>query len=417
MNVEKRFLKLLQSRRTHVRIKKKNRKNFIIRLCSFAALLISLGCPVCILSGILVGSYDALTVTKILLPVEINDDLLSIHNSYDLRTQSVKLFNSSLDQILQDSDFKSNDEILSRNSYKELENFVRKNEIKSSGKYDIWFTVSSTLNAINKTKYINDYYIRLLGILKEKYRVKKFFNKALFIKSDSREPENAGILGAMVGSLMTIIVSLVFALPIGVMSGICLYEFMPRNRLITSIITISINNLAAVPSIIFGIVGLILYLGILGLPRSSSFVGGMTLSLMMLPNIVIATKDAFANVPIAIKDAAFALGASHVKVILHHSLPIALPRITHGTLLAIARVLGESSPLLMIGMVAFVTGMPRSFFDPATVLPVQIYMWSSNPEAAFVELAAVAIIALLLILFTLNLIANFVKRKFEFFNF
>ncbi len=417
MNVKKRFLKLLQSRHTHVRIRKKNRKNCIIHFCSFVALVVSLGCPVCILLGILVNSYDALTVTKVLLPIEVNDDLLSIRNNYDFRARSIDLFNNSLDQILQGSDFKSSDEILSRNFYKELESFIKKNKIQSGGEYEIWFTASSIINAINKTKFTNNYYANLLDLLKAKCRIKKSFNKSLFIKSDSREPENAGILGAMVGSLMTTIVCLIIALPIGVMSGICLYEFMPQDKFITHIISISINNLAAVPSIIFGIVGLTLYLYILGLPRSSPLVGGMTLSLMMLPNIVIATKSALDNVPIAIKDAAFALGASHIKVVLDHSLPIALPRIIHGTLLAVARVLGESSPLLMIGMVAFIAGVPCSFLDPSTVLPVQIYIWSSSPESAFVELAAIAIIALLLILFALNLIANFVKRKFEFFNF
>ncbi len=282
---------------------------------------------------------------------------------------------------------------------------------------EIWFTASSVINSINKGKYADDHYTKLLNWLKEKGRVKKFFNKSLFFQSDSREPENAGILGALIGSLMTIIVCLGLALPIGVMSGIYLYEFMPKNSLITHIVEISINNLAAVPSIIFGVVGLTLYLSIFGLPRSSPLVGGMTLSFMMLPNIIIATKDAFANVPITIKDAAFALGAPHIKVILDHSLPIALPRIIHGAVLAIARILGESSPLLMIGMVAFIADTPRSLFDPATVLPVQIYIWSSSPEIAFIELAAIAIIALLLMLFALNLIANFVKRKFEFFNF
>lgn len=380
------------------------------------ALIISLGCPICILLSILVNSYSAFTVTKILLPIEINEHYLSINNPIDLRSESIKLLDNALYKIFDGADFKDNDEILSRNSYKELERFFHK-QVKGSGKYDIWFTASSTINATNKGKYQDKHYIELLDWLKEKGRVRKFFNKSLFFKSDSREPENAGILGALIGSLMTIIVCLALALPIGVMSGICLYEFMPKNRLITNIIEISINNLAAVPSIIFGVVGLTLYLGIFGLPRSSPLVGGMTLSFMMLPNIIIATKNAFSNVPVAIKDAAFALGAPHIKVILDHSLPIALPRIIHGTVLAIARILGESSPLLMIGMVAFIADTPKSFFDPATVLPVQIYIWSSSPEIAFVELAAIAIIALLLMLFALNLIANFVKKKFEFFNF
>ncbi|MDE5058173.1 phosphate ABC transporter permease PstA [Wolbachia endosymbiont of Drosophila bocki] len=416
MSIKKKFLKLLQSRRVHARIKRKNKKNRALRFCSFTALVISLGCPVCILLSILVNSYSALTVTKILLPVEINADLALASNPSDLRYKSIGLLNDSLRKVFGGTDFKDGDEILSRNSYKELEKFFRK-KVKDGGEYEIWFTASSIINSINKDKHLNDRYAKLLDWLKEKRRVKKFFNKSLFLKSDSREPENAGILGAFIGSLMTIIVCLALALPIGIMSGICLYEFMPKNRLMTNIVEISMNNLAAVPSIIFGVVGLTLYLGIFGLPRSSPLVGGMTLSFMMLPNIIIATKNAFANVPITIKDAAFALGAPHIKVILDHSLPIALPRIIHGTVLAIARILGESSPLLMMGMVAFIADTPTSFFDPATVLPVQIYIWSSNPEIAFVELAAIAIIALLLVLFALNLVANFVKRKFEFFNF
>lgn len=416
MSIKNKFLKLLNSRRAHARIKRKNKKDKTLRFCSFTALVISLGFPICILLSILVNSYSALTVTKILLPIEINERFFSVNDPIDLRSESIKLLDNSLYKMFEGTDFKNSDEILSRNSYKELERFFHK-KVKNSGEYEIWFTASSTINAINKGKYYDSHYTNLLDRLKEKGRVRKFFNKSLFLKSDSREPENAGILGALIGSLMTIIVCLALALPIGVMSGIYLYEFMPKNRLITNIIEISINNLAAVPSIIFGVVGLTLYLGLFGLPRSSPLVGGMTLSFMMLPNIIIATKNAFSNVPIAIKDAAFALGAPHIKVILDHSLPIALPRIIHGTVLAVARILGESSPLLMIGMVAFIADVPKSFFDPATVLPVQIYIWSSSPEIAFVELAAIAIIALLLVLFALNLIANFVKKKFEFFNF
>ncbi|MGL9718364.1 MAG: phosphate ABC transporter permease PstA [Wolbachia sp.] len=416
MSIKTKFLKLLQSRRVHARIRRKNKRNRILYFCSLATLVVSLGYPICILLSILINSYSVLTITKILLPVEITADFALADNPSDLRYKSIYLLNDSLRKVFKGTDFRSNDEILSRNSYKELENFFR-GKVKHSGEYEIWFTASSIINSINKDRYFNGHYAELLSWLKEKGRVKKFFNKSLFLKSDSREPENAGILGAFIGSLMTIMVCLALALPIGIMSGIYLYEFMPKNSIITSIVEVSINNLAAVPSIIFGVVGLTLYLGIFGLPRSSPLVGGMTLSFMMLPNIIIATKNAFANVPITIKDAAFALGAPHIKVILDHSLPIALPRIIHGAVLAVARVLGESSPLLMIGMVAFIADTPASFFDPATVLPVQIYIWSSSPEIAFVELAAIAIIALLIMLFALNLVANFVKRKFEFFNF
>ncbi|QKX01472.1 DUF3333 domain-containing protein [Wolbachia endosymbiont of Cruorifilaria tuberocauda] len=416
MSIKTKFLKILQSRRVHARIRRKNKRNRTLYFCSFVTLVISLSCPICILLSILINSYSALTITKILLPIEIDSDFSLVGNPSDLRYKSIKLLNDSLHKIFEGTDFKSNDEILSRNSYKELETFFRR-KVKYSGRYEIWFTASSVINSINKDKYFNDHYARLLFSLKEKNRVGKFFNKSLFLKSDSREPENAGILGAFVGSLMTIIVCLALALPIGIMSGICLHEFMSKNSMMTSIIEVSINNLAAVPSIIFGVAGLTLYLGMFKLPRSSPLVSGMTLSFMMLPSIVIATKNAFANVPIAIKDAAFALGASHIKVMLDHSLPIALPRVIHGTMLAVARVLGESSPLLMVGTVAFIADTPTSFSDPATVLPVQIYIWSSSPEIAFIELAAIAIIALLIMLFALNLVANFVKKKFEFFSF
>ncbi|MCV3769369.1 MAG: DUF3333 domain-containing protein [Wolbachia pipientis] len=416
MSIKTKFLKLLQSRRVHARIERKNKRNRTLYFCSFITLVISLGCPICILLSILVNSYSALTITKILLPIEISSDFFLVNNPSDLRYKYIELLNDSLHKVLKGTDFQNSDEILSRSSYKELENFFYE-KIKYDGMYEIWFTASSIINSINKNKYFNDRYVKLLNWLKEKKRVKKFFNKSLFFKSDSREPENAGILGAFVGSLMTIIVCLVLALPIGIMSGICLHEFMSKNSMMTNIIEVSINNLVAVPSIIFGVVGLTLYLGIFKLPRSSPLVSGMTLSFMMLPNIIIITKNAFASVPVTIKAAAFALGASHIKVTLDHSLPIALPRIIHGTMLAVARVLGESSPLLMVGTVAFVADTPMSFSDPATVLPVQIYIWSSSPEIAFIELAAIAIIALLIILFVLNLVANFVKRKFEFFSF
>ncbi|MCA4774391.1 phosphate ABC transporter permease PstA [Wolbachia endosymbiont of Mansonella perstans] len=416
MSIKTKFLKLLQSRRVHARIRRKNKRNRTLYFCSLVTLLVSLGCPICILLSILINSYSALTITKILLPVEIIADFALADNPSDLRYKSIDLLNDSLSKVFKGTGFRSNDEILSRNSYKELEDFFL-GKVKHSGEYEIWFTASSIINSINKDRYFNGHYAELLSWLKEKGRVKKFFNKSLFLKSDSREPENAGILGAFIGSLMTVMVCLALALPIGIMSGIYLHEFMPRNNIITSIVEVSINNLAAVPSIIFGVVGLTLYLGIFGLPRSSPLVGGMTLSFIMLPNIIIATKNAFANVPITIKDAAFALGASHIKVILDHSLSIALPGIIHGAVLAVARVLGESSPLLMIGMVAFIADTPASFFDPATVLPVQIYIWSSSPEIAFVELATIAIMALLIMLFALNLVANFVKRKIEFFNF
>ncbi|WP_339047259.1 PstA family ABC transporter permease [Candidatus Mesenet endosymbiont of Phosphuga atrata] len=411
--MRKKFIRLLKSRRIHARIKRKNRKDKLLRFGSLAILLTSLGFLLCILFSILINGYNALTVTKILIPISINNELLPTHDSIKLREECTNLINSSLQEILHPFDAKK--EILSYSAHVELAHFLKQST--KAGKYEIWFTASSTINAINKRQYVDNEYYQIFSKLKAEKRIEKFFNKSLFLKSDSQEPETAGILGSLLGSLLTVAACLLFAIPIGVMAGIGINEFMPKGNIFTSIVEISINNLAAVPAIIFGIVGFTIYLNIFGLPRSSPLVGGMTLSLMMLPNLVIATKHAFASVPTTIKDAAFALGASHMQVILHHSLPIALPRIIQATILAVARILGESSPLLMIGMVAFIADVPLGFFDPSTTLPVQIYIWSSNPKAAFMELAAVAIICLLLILLILNLVAHYFKKKFDSFTF
>ncbi|WP_339046540.1 PstA family ABC transporter permease [Candidatus Mesenet endosymbiont of Agriotes lineatus] len=413
--MRKKFIRLLKSRRIHARIKRKNRKDKLLRFGSLAILLTSLGFLLCILFSILINGYNALTVTKVLLPINTDTELLSTYDSIKLREECINLINNSLQKILQDVPFDAKKEILSYSAHVELARFLKQST--KTGKYEIWFTASSTINAINKRQYVDNEYYQIFSKLKAEKRVGRFFNKSLFLKSDSQEPETAGILGSLLGSLLTVAACLLFAIPIGVMAGIGINEFMPKGNIFTNIIEISINNLAAVPAIIFGIVGFTIYLNIFGLPRSSPLVGGMTLSLMMLPNLIIATKHAFASVPTTIKDAAFALGASHMQVILHHSLPIALPRIIQATILAVARILGESSPLLMIGMVAFIADVPLGFFDPSTTLPVQIYIWSSNPKAAFMELAAVAIICLLLILLMLNLIAHYFKKKFDSFTF
>ncbi len=415
VRMRKKLVKLLKSRRVHARIKRKNRKDKLLHFGSLTILVVSLSFLICILFSILINGYNALTVTKVLLPIDVNNELFLISDPIKLRAECTNLINRSLQKVLQNTLFDTKKEILNYSAHTELARFL-KQKIKV-GEHNIWFTASSVINTMNKRQYVDSEYDKLFNRLKEEKRIGKFFNKSLFLKSDSQEPESAGILGSFLGSLLTVTICLLLAVPIGVMAGIGINEFMPKNSIFTNIIEISINNLAAVPAIIFGILGLTIYLNIFGLPRSSPLVGGMTLSLMMLPNLVIATKHAFTGVPVTIKDAAFALGASHMQVILHHCLPIALPRIVQAAILAVARILGESSPLLMIGMVAFIADTPKSFFDPSTVLPVQIYIWSSNPEAGFTELAAIAIVALLFILLVLNLIANSLKKKFDFFSF
>lgn len=238
------------------------------------------------------------------------------------------------------------------------------------------------------------------------------FNTQFFTNADSREPEAAGFLGAAVGSLFAIAACLLLAFPLGVLTAVYLEEFAPKNRF-TDIIEVNINNLAAVPSIVFGLLGVAVYLHIWELPRSAPLVGGLTLALMILPVLIITTRTSLAAVPDSIRSAALALGASPFQVVFHHVLPLAMPGVMTGTILGIARALGETAPLLMIGMVAFIADVPHRFTDPATAMPVQIYLWANNPEMGFVEKTAAGILALLVILVALNLLAIVIRKRFE----
>jgi len=238
------------------------------------------------------------------------------------------------------------------------------------------------------------------------------FNRAFFTQGDSREPEQAGVWGAAVGSFLTLIVTLGLSFPIGVAAAIYLEEFAARNRW-TDLIEVNINNLAAVPSIVFGLLGLAVFINAFGMPRSAPLVGGLVLTLMTLPTIIIASRAAIKAVPPSIREAALGMGASKVQVVAHHVLPLAMPGMLTGTIIGMARALGETAPLLMIGMVAFIVDIPSSFTDPATVLPVQIYLWADSPERAFVERTSGAIIVLLAFLVVMNAAAVILRNKFE----
>ncbi|UTW57574.1 phosphate ABC transporter permease PstA [Kordiimonas sp. SCSIO 12603] len=248
--------------------------------------------------------------------------------------------------------------------------------------------------------------------LEEDNRVSLHFHSLFFTSGDSRDPELAGIWGAAVGSALTLFVTLIIAFPIGVLSAIYLEEFAPKNRF-TDFIEININNLAAVPSIVFGLLGLAVFLGTMGLPRSAPLVGGMTLALMTLPTIIIASRASIKAVPPSIRDAAMGLGASPMQVVFHHVLPLAFPGILTGTIIGMAQALGETAPLLMIGMVAFIVDIPASLTDAATALPVQIYLWADSPERAFVEKTSAAILVLLTFLIVMNALAIWLRQKFE----
>ena len=263
-----------------------------------------------------------------------------------------------------------------------------------------------------KKRRFKDNQIAWVDQLKADDRIQKRFNRTFFERGDSREPERAGIKGALFGSLLTLMVTLVLSFPVAVATAIYLEEFAPRNRW-TDIIEVNINNLAAVPSIVFGLLGLAIFISFFNLPRSAPIVGGLVLSLMTLPTIIISARAALKSVPPSIRDAALGLGASNLQVVFHHVLPLAMPGILTGTIIGMAQALGETAPLLMIGMVAFIVDVPTSLTDPATVLPVQIFQWADLPEKGFVEKTSAAIMVLLAFLIAMNAIAVFLRRKFE----
>jgi phosphate transport system permease protein len=255
-------------------------------------------------------------------------------------------------------------------------------------------------------------YVGWIEILVEAGRLEKRFNRVFFLNGDSREPELAGIGGAVTGSFYTLLVTLLLSFPIGVAAAIYLEEFAPQNRW-TDIIEVNINNLAAVPSIVFGLLGLAMFINLFGLPRSAPLVGGLVLTLMTLPTIIIASRAALKSVPPSIREAALGVGASKMQMVFHHVLPLALPGMLTGTIIGMAQALGETAPLLMIGMVAFIVDIPGGPLDPSSVLPVQVYLWADSPERAFVERTSAAIMVLLAFLIAMNTLAIILRRRFE----
>jgi len=286
----------------------------------------------------------------------------------------------------------------------------------------IWLTADDEIDMVLKghidrsvpesERRINDRILGWVDALEAQGRIKQRFNTAFFTSGDSREPEQAGIGGAVLGSLYALFVTLVLSFPIGVAAAVYLEEFAPRNRW-TDLIEVNINNLAAIPSIVFGLLGLAVFINFFGLPRSAPLVGGLVLTLMTLPTIIIASRAALTAVPPSIREAALGVGASKMQTVFHHVLPLAMPGMLTGAIIGMARALGESAPLLMIGMVAFIVDLPGGFNDPATALPVQIYLWADSPERAFVERTSAAIIVLLAFLMTMNALAVILRKKFE----
>lgn len=391
----------------------RNKKEKRFKLYGLSAIIFSIIFLIILLTTIASRGYGGFYQTKIALEIDLTKfkEIAKI----DHRQIIKKALRDKFPEAKDISEINSLYQLISKISNVELREEIIDNPqllgkkttvfLRASSKVDMFFKHGNdaALNN-NQKKWVNQ--IKL----EQSYKIS--FNPTFFFIADSREAEIAGIGASIIGSFFTIIIFLILAFPIAVMCAFYLEEFAPKNRL-TDIIEISINNLAAIPSIIYGLLGLTIYLHLMHLPRSSALVGGMTLFMLVLPVIIIATRNTIRSIPQSIRDGALALGASKMQTTIHHLLPLSIPGIMTGTILAISRALGETAPLLMIGMVAFIADVPRNFGDPTTVLPVQIYLWSDSPETGFNEKTSAAILVLLAFLILFNLVAIVIRKKFE----
>lgn len=385
---------------------------------------------VALLGSIIMQGYSAFQQTRIALDITFDAAEIDPQGTRnpDVLAQAnyAKLIRDSLGTVFPEatsrSDRRTLSDLLSSGAPFELATMVRDDPSLVGTTKRVWLTASDDVdqfmkgfiprNVAETERRVNDVQIAAIDRLAANGAVEKSFNTTLFTSGDSREPELAGIWGAIVGSFMTLAVTMALAVPIGVSAAIYLEEFAPKNRW-TDLIEVNINNLAAVPSIVYGLLGLAVFLNFFGMPRSAPVVGGVVLALMTLPIIIIATRAALKAVPPSIREAALGIGASPLQAVLHHVLPLAMPGILTGTIIGMAHALGETAPLLMIGMVAFIVDIPGGFTDSATVLPVQIYMWADSPERAFTERTSAAILILLGFLVLMNGLAVFLRKKFE----
>ena len=398
------------------------------RLYGIAAITLALAFLAVLFISITGKGYTAFQQTRILLDVDLTDT--SFMRAVETGNFSKADFNGAVKQALYASfpghhsraDKKTLSRLISNAAPFELQKILTDKPSLAGRLAPVWLSADDEVDQLIKGKIdrrlpqrerrLSDRSITYIDQLLSEQRIKKQFNTAFFTRGDSREPEQAGILGAMMGSLRALLIAFLLSFPIGIATAIYLEEFAPRNRF-TDVIEININNLAAVPSIIFGLLGLAVFINFFDLPRSTPLVGGIVLALMTLPTIIIASRASIKAVPPSIREAALGLGASRTQTVLHHVLPLAMPGILTGSIIGMAQALGESAPLLMIGMVAFIVDIPASIGDPSTVLPVQIYQWAKSPERAFVERTAAAILVLLAFLIVINLAAIILRNRLE----
>ena len=350
--------------------------------------------------------------------IEINNSINS--SEIDPRTELRQQLRNMFPELTTRSEKRTLYSLFSTGATYEFEDLLKANEGKTINDYyyflasdDVDMYVKGTVKREGDSagRLMSDQ-LKILDQFEEQNLVELHINKYLLAGADSREPEMAGIKGAIYGTFYAILIAFITSFPLGVLTAIYLEKLAKKNR-ISDIIETNINNLAAVPSIVFGLLGLAIFLNFFDLPRSAPLVGGLTLGLMTLPTIVIAARSAIKSVPPSIEEAAIGLGSSKVQTIFNFTLPLAMPGILTGTIIGIAQAIGETAPLLMIGMVAFVVDIPGGPMDPATALPVQIYLWADSPERAFVERTSAAIMVLLIFLFLLNITAVYLRKKLE----
>ena len=413
-------------RRAHLAARHRSEKRF--RLYCMGAVTSAVAILGLLLSSIVMTSLPAFTESTVRLELQLNapaqDRFYSDAELADVNWRSVvsRALYDYFPEVTARQDKRSLVGMLSLGATDAARDAFYKSKVQPGDVVSVELPLSDDIDLVVKgiidrtlpenERIVSDQTISWLSILEADGRVERRFALALFVNGDSREPEMAGIKGALIGTLWTMLVTLAVSLPIGIMAAIYLQELAPKNRF-TDMIEVNISNLAAVPSIVFGLLGLAVFINFLDVPRSSPLVGGLVLALMTFPTIIIATRAALASVPPSIREAALGVGASPIQVITHHVLPLAMPGILTGTIIGLAQAAGETAPLLMVGMMAFIVDTPTDITANATVLPAQIYMWANNPERAFLARTSAAILVLLVFLLFMNAIAIYLRKKFE----
>lgn len=405
-------------------LKRRYRAENCFRRLGLSSIFITLAFIIFLFGSIISDGYTAFIQTQIQIEVTFAPELFKSENLSQANFPS--LVKSSLRSMFPEVSGRTAKKrlykIASPSAAFTLQKMVEENPSFIGTTAKVWVLADDDVDMYKKghinislpesDRRIKDDQVNWLTELENKGQLKQTFNTTFFTSGDSREPELAGIWGAARGSFYTLLITLTLSFPIGVAAAIYLEEFAPKNFL-TDIIEVNINNLAAVPSIIFGLLGLAIFINFWGVPRSTPLVGGLVLTLMTLPTIIIAGRASLKSVPPSIREAALGVGASKIQTVFHHVLPLAMPGMLTGTIIGMAQALGETAPLLMIGMVAFIVDIPGGISDPATVLPVQIFLWADSPERAFTEKTSAAIMILLTFLIFMNATAVVLRKKFE----